>query len=429
MLSLRPVSVTMGNIVPGATGHLGKQAAIAAPGRTGFILPLQRDRVRFGEDKPVKPDTPKPETLDLPPLKKPAFWYRPFIKMAAVFYTQPNLVKKYLPSEDHMLDPKHLYLYQPIHPVGFKSPDGIALQGYWMPSDTPSNKMVVLGHGYTHDWREMLAIAQPLRDKGYNCFLFDFRAHGASGGDTTSIGFHEAKDLASAVNFAKETYPEQARHLFYMGHSMGGAAMMMAPKSLEGYPEVWTKLNKNLDGIILDAPYYNFREIAERFIKGIASLEPDSWLVQKLVAPVVMGKMGDKIVNGLQWMVKDYLKLPVDIFAMIGSKSFAASTLGQKPILLLHGNADFVTPYNHGQRVFEELKAKNPTRTKFITLEGAEHLNRQWYPVPEIKESFWTAQRSDMKMHLENFLAENIPQSTSNAEAASPETSGKVLLV
>jgi alpha-beta hydrolase superfamily lysophospholipase len=358
------------------------------------------DRIQFRGDKAAELAQP-PERV----ISKPAWYMRPFVKLFAILYTRPHLLKRYISSDGHLLPKKHLKLYQPITPVGFQSLDGIPLQGYWLSAQgKSSDKTVVMGHGYTQDWREMVAIAEPLRKAGFNCFLFDFRTHGASEGETTTIGFHESKDIAAAVDTVTKRFGPQSSQVFYLGHSMGAAAMLMSPKSLEDHPQAMAVMEKTLDGIILDAPYYNFREIAERFLKRIGKMESDNWFARKVLGPWMQGPFGDQVVDGLQWMVKDYLKLPVDIFTMIPAQDMANSPLGQKPILVLHGDEDTVTPYDHGKRVYETLRMKNPGKTEFITIQGEEHLNRQWSPATNIPPKYWTAHRGDFSQHVLNVL-------------------------
>ena len=101
--------------------------------------------------------------------------------------------------------------FAPIQPLNFKSVDGTPLKGYWMPSETPSDTTLVVGHGFSMDFRSMVQISDILRDNGYNLFLFDFRAHGQSKGKMCSFGFHEGKDIAGAVSYVDEFYPLQSK--------------------------------------------------------------------------------------------------------------------------------------------------------------------------------------------------------------------------
>lgn len=345
----------------------------------------------------------KQDDADNPPLKRPSLWMRPMVKLMAFLYTRPQSVRRLLPNTNHMMDPKHLHLFDPMQSVKFKSTDGVQIKGHWLPAKSPSNKTVILGHGYTADWREMLALGDVLRNKGYHCLLFDFRAHGASGGTHTSMGFNEGKDIAGAVKFVKAEYPTQSNSLFYVGHSMGAASMMMTPKSLEGSPQELAMLNQHLKGMVLDAPYHSFNEIARRFIKEIRTVEADNVLVQKL-GGLLEGKFGDKLLDGMRYMVKDYLKLPVDLFSLMPAQILADSPLGQKPILITHGDKDNVTPFDHGLRNFDTLKKKNPDKTEFYHLVGEEHMSRTWSPTGKKNEAYWSSERGNFSDQVVQFL-------------------------
>jgi pimeloyl-ACP methyl ester carboxylesterase len=318
-------------------------------------------------------------------------------------YTHPREVKK-LAGINHMLSPQHLSMFEPIMPTTFESADGTRLQGYWLPaSDERSQQTVVLGHGYSADWREMLATAQSLRQKGYHCFLFDFRAHGKSGGDQTSIGFHEGKDIAGAVRHVLATHPDRAKRLFYVGHSMGSAAFLMAPKSLEPLPLELARLEKHLKGVVLDVPYYSFREIATRFVKHMNEIEPNNKLVAKVIHPFLSSRMGDKLLQAMEPMFQQFVKTPVNLFNVIPAQILAQAPLGKRPVLVSHGDRDSVTPYDHGQRVYETLRATHPTQTQFLPLPGADHMNRAWQPANLPKPS-WSAERNNLSEAIDQFF-------------------------
>jgi alpha-beta hydrolase superfamily lysophospholipase len=60
---------------------------------------------------------------------------------------------------------------------------------------------------------------------GYNVLLLDFRAHGASGGNTCTIGYYEAEDVKLAYNFLKD---KGEKNIALWGISMGAAAIAHA---------------------------------------------------------------------------------------------------------------------------------------------------------------------------------------------------------
>jgi alpha-beta hydrolase superfamily lysophospholipase len=107
----------------------------------------------------------------------------------------------------------------------FTSEDGTALEGWLVPSDERRG-VVVLFHGYGGRKTDLLREARAFRDLGFDALLVDFRGSGASGGDETSIGFHEAKDVRAAVGYAR-SLPGRPRVVAY-GVSMGAAAILKA---------------------------------------------------------------------------------------------------------------------------------------------------------------------------------------------------------
>jgi predicted alpha/beta-fold hydrolase len=72
----------------------------------------------------------------------------------------------------------------------------------------------------------MMPWAHWLHDAGYSLLMFDFRAHGESGGDWCTLGRNEPLDVLSAVNWLSERYPGMP--LGALGFSMGGAACLLA---------------------------------------------------------------------------------------------------------------------------------------------------------------------------------------------------------
>jgi alpha-beta hydrolase superfamily lysophospholipase len=99
------------------------------------------------------------------------------------------------------------------------------LTAWHIPHPRPAG-LVVLFHGYAADKGRLLPEARGFHDLGYACFLVDFRGSGGSDGQRTSIGYHEADDVARSVTYARQQWPNQPLILF--GQSMGAAAVLRA---------------------------------------------------------------------------------------------------------------------------------------------------------------------------------------------------------
>ena len=103
--------------------------------------------------------------------------------------------------------------------VSFVAADGVRLEGWWIPAEQPSATVLLL-HGYQQNRAELLDHAPYLHEAGFDALLFDWRAHGRSGGTFCSLGFHERLDLAAALTF---TETRTGRPSVGLGYSMGAA--------------------------------------------------------------------------------------------------------------------------------------------------------------------------------------------------------------
>lgn len=103
--------------------------------------------------------------------------------------------------------------------------------------------LVILFHGYITCKARLLAEAAAFRALGQDCLLVDFRGSGESEGDTTTIGYHEADDVASAVEYARGRWP--GRRLTLYGVSMGAVAVLRAVG----------ELGVAADRLILECPF------------------------------------------------------------------------------------------------------------------------------------------------------------------------------
>lgn len=111
--------------------------------------------------------------------------------------------------------------------VTFASADGIPLVGWWMPAPHAKGTVIVL-HGYGESKNQSLAYAPFLHDAGYDVLAFDFRAHGESGGDHTTVGLDEVRDVQAAWAWLQSRPDVNVNRVALMGFSMGAATALNA---------------------------------------------------------------------------------------------------------------------------------------------------------------------------------------------------------
>jgi pimeloyl-ACP methyl ester carboxylesterase len=86
---------------------------------------------------------------------------------------------------------------------------------------------VVLAHGGRSDLCETVVFATTLVARGYRVLAFDFRGNGRS---TATHSLALGNDLAAAVAYARKI---GAEHVFLIGSSMGGAAIVQNTSTLQ----------------------------------------------------------------------------------------------------------------------------------------------------------------------------------------------------
>lgn len=186
--------------------------------------------------------------------------------------------------------------------------DGVTLSAWYTP---PKNGAVILvAHGYgdkrAEDFYELFA------SHGYGVVAWDFRAHGKSGGDFSSLGYYENLDAKAALDFALAQPGVQ--HVGAWGGSMGAVTMIRATAQ---YPQI--------EALIADSPFANLEEEMDLQIPF-----PIMRLLIHFFAEQQTG-VSPASVNPL----KD-----------IGS-------ISPRPVFLIQGLSDGMVPLDSGQRLFD----------------------------------------------------------------------------
>lgn len=133
-------------------------------------------------------------------------------------------------------------------PVSFTAADGVRLEGWYVPSR--NGAAVVFGHGHGAQRGQLLPEARALIDRGFGALLFDWRAHGASGGTRSTWGTDEQLDLEAAIGFV-EVQPDVRRDAIgALGFSMG--AMVVAQVAAR---------DERLRGIVLEGSFTTLEEM------------------------------------------------------------------------------------------------------------------------------------------------------------------------
>ncbi len=209
----------------------------------------------------------------------------------------------------------------PYENISFQTEDHVTLKGWFIASKEPSEKTIILMHGWGMNRSDILPHTCFLRDLGYNLFYFDFRALGESGGDTSSIGYLELKDVRAAIQFLKEKYPAYCKKIGLYGLSLGG---MVAIGEAARNPEIAC--------IVAEAPYYSFRRVVSRW----------AWIHYHMpyfpLLPIIL----------------HYLRQQLGANPERYSPRFTIGKIAPRPVFIIHGRYDNLVPAAHARWLYRE---------------------------------------------------------------------------
>jgi pimeloyl-ACP methyl ester carboxylesterase len=133
--------------------------------------------------------------------------------------------------------------------VAFKSTDGLALKGWFIPAESGPgdgpDKVIILTHPMTFNrhgflvknqgWLplfktdvDLLQIAPALYKEGYSVLMFDFRNHGESEGGITGAGLSEYQDVLGAVEYVKSHPSLRDPQIGFFSFCMGANSTIVA---------------------------------------------------------------------------------------------------------------------------------------------------------------------------------------------------------
>lgn len=214
----------------------------------------------------------------------------------------------------------------------YETTDGVKLKAWFVKKS--SDKAVILIHGYTSSkWDEvyMKPALSILAKAGYSVLVPDMRAHGDSGGDITTLGYLEARDVAELVNYLRKMGYEK---ICLYGFSMGGAiSLMVASKG-------------GVDAVVLDSPYVSVTESGRRWINRVKG--PLGYIL-RLTYPLIVRRAARLIREraGEEFGVEKLIM-------------YSYARYVKSPVLLIAPLRDDLISSEEYKRLSEELKAGSP---------------------------------------------------------------------
>lgn len=115
------------------------------------------------------------------------------------------------------------------HDYTVKSYDGYTLHAQLLKNPVPTDKYIIISHGYTDNRFGAVKYVQMYLDLGFNCIIYDLRGHGENESTFTTYSIREGQDIAELVKDTRERY-NNISVLGLHGESLGAASTVASLK-------------------------------------------------------------------------------------------------------------------------------------------------------------------------------------------------------
>lgn len=203
----------------------------------------------------------------------------------------------------------------PFADVSIPTEDGETLHAWWLEHPQPSAQ-VIFFHGNGGNLSMWLDVVVELRRRGYSVLAIDYRGYGDSTGRPSERGLY--RDADATVRLFNERFRRAGSPVIYWGRSIGSAVAASAASRGAS------------DALVLESPFPDMRSIFA----------------------------GNPVMQFL---------------TLFSSYSFSTSRFlerYERPLLVIHGDADSIIPYSAGRGVFDRAPTLKKT---FIAIPRADH--------------------------------------------------------
>jgi len=210
-----------------------------------------------------------------------------------LYILQPKLL--YVPMREVLFTPAEVNLE--FENVIFKTADGLQLNGWFIPAQN-SQFTILFCHGNGGNMTHCLDSVDIFHNLGLNCFIFDYRGYGESGGKPSEEGTY--LDAQAAYKWLTEEKKVPPGDIIVFGISLGGSiAAHLASKS-------------KVAALVIESTFTSYADIGSRF----------------------------------------YPYMPVRLFARFGYKTIQFIKDIRCPVMLIYSRDDEVVPFEFGLELF-----------------------------------------------------------------------------
>lgn len=214
----------------------------------------------------------------------------------------------------------------PYERVRLRTEDSVRLSAWYVPAaatdegDTPPRGVVVVCHGYYGNRGTMLPYLSFLHRERFACLLFDFRAHGWSGGRRTTFGANEPLDLQAAIDWVWAQDDLRGVPLTVLGESMGASVALMVSAQ-----------DERVRAVVADSAFARFDSAVEGRLKLAFGRAATAFLPHA-------SRVGERL---LGCAITDI------------APEEAIKRIAPRPVFLIHGTRDRLISVENAHRLLE----------------------------------------------------------------------------
>lgn len=249
--------------------------------------------------------------------------YGRWARLLALAYGCLNLFACVVADRMLFLPQEASYQARDEHLAFFADREGKAVTGFYYPPTTPHGPVLLWAHGNAEDAGNVRKLGRSFSQRGVGFLAYDYPGYGLAGGKPSEQGVYQ--NAEAAYRYLTEKKGHSPQQIFLVGQSVGsGPSTYLAERGQGG-------------GLVLISPFKSAFRVVTR-------------------------------VKIVPWDRFDNWKRMPNI---------------KQPLLLIHGEADEIVPYSHGEAVF----AAHPGPKEFLSLPDIGH-NDLWPRArPQVEEA------------------------------------------
>jgi uncharacterized protein len=254
--------------------------------------------------------------------------------------------------------PKPAVTAVPVFPydtVALITRKGLRIDAWYGAADSAAKGTVILFHGITGTRVSLLDEVNEFRYQGMNVMMVDFRGHGNSSGNITTIGVRESEEVKLAYEYIKN---KGEKNIFLYGSSMGAVAVSKAIADYRLQPS----------GVILEAPFLSLQSYLRTRVRMLGfPRQPFAFFITFWIG-------AEKGFNGYRHNTTRYVRHI------------------SCPVLLQWGTLDNFVLRPEIQKIYEAMAS---ARKKMVIYEGVQH------------ESLLRRDPAKWRLEAESFIRDN----------------------